>query len=81
MDRGSCRGHKKHSDETEDAPSKISSSVLPPEFWRDFRVHSRDLFAFGLVAVPKEQPKRLQNDYRFLRAASFLAARVVIVGL
>lgn len=41
---------------------------------------------YRLSDAPKEQPTRFQNDYRFLRATSFLAVRdgipaIVVVGL
>ncbi|OJA16094.1 hypothetical protein AZE42_05648 [Rhizopogon vesiculosus] len=41
---------------------------------------------YRLVGVPNERPNHLQKDYRFLRAASFLAVRsgipaILIVGL
>ncbi|OAX35934.1 hypothetical protein K503DRAFT_867925 [Rhizopogon vinicolor AM-OR11-026] len=98
-------------EDAKDALPKTSSSVLPPELWREIAFHLRlhDLFAFGLasklcrgiasillryphiygyrlVGFPKEQPKRLQDDYRFLRATSFLAVQgsipaIVMVGL
>ncbi|OAX35933.1 hypothetical protein K503DRAFT_772995 [Rhizopogon vinicolor AM-OR11-026] len=50
--RGYADTTKSLTDDAEDTPPQTSSSVLPPELWREicFNLHLHDLIAFGLVS-------------------------------